>query len=589
MNPTPLAADPLAAGNPFALERVPRGGAAPIDVSAIHDRPFQRLVELATAARRDDMGVGVTLWGEAGAGKSHLLRRLERWAIESEQGAFAAPASLLVPPEEIPRTVMHDTVAVLAACPPGQWHESLLFRAVERVVIDAVRAHGENRPTVGRACERYHEAVAAWAGTVPGLTADDPLFRVLFRFFWSGVLARSRGEDDEAAPVVLRWLSGDDLDPAEASALDLRPREASPTGAAVLRAVAVLARFMRRIDRTLILAFDQIHTLPPAQVSALTRFLHELLDTAGNVLLVTAEVQDELVRLVEERRISPASWDRIGQHRIDLPRLPPELGRQLVDARLRAYLEPFRSQPEVVDAITRDPLYPLGAAWWADRFKDVVELRPRRYLQLARERWDELRTAPPPAPVAPGPDPRVAEIVAAPHKLPPNADHLVGLVRALLSKVLHRPGGARVEGVEIPSKATAYDGRVTVHSGPQRRERTVGFVVVVTGSANSATATLRRLAEDSNPPDLVLLVSDARMPLPLGDQPTARGREYLAQLEKRGPDGFQRIDLSVGQLAELAAMAEAQAADPDAVGIHVRAGRYHGHALLGLMLSDEPA
>ena len=70
----------LASTNPFTDNRVNGPGAAELDVSQIHDRPFNRLIDLAREAREQRRGLGAVLWGEAGIGKSHLLARLARWA-----------------------------------------------------------------------------------------------------------------------------------------------------------------------------------------------------------------------------------------------------------------------------------------------------------------------------------------------------------------------------------------------------------------------------------------------------------------------------------------------------------------------------
>jgi hypothetical protein len=76
----------------------------------------------------------------------------------------------------------------------------------------------------------------------------------------------------------------------------------------------------------------------------------------------------------------------------------------------------------------------------------------------------------------------------------------------------------------------------------------VRFAIAANG--NSATASLRRLAEDPDRPERVVLVTDRRQPLPLGP----RGREYLNELEQRGPARFRQVDLSFAEYAALDAL-----------------------------------
>src|SRR5690349_18700174 len=68
--------------NPFLDNRVNGPSARDVDVPGIHQAAFGRLTELAGEALEARRGIGAVLWGEAGAGKSHLLSRLARWAAQ---------------------------------------------------------------------------------------------------------------------------------------------------------------------------------------------------------------------------------------------------------------------------------------------------------------------------------------------------------------------------------------------------------------------------------------------------------------------------------------------------------------------------
>src|SRR5689334_7997185 len=70
----------LRSANPFAVNRVDLLSAERVDVPGIHQGPYEKVVALAREACEQNRGIGAVLWGEAGAGKSHLLSRVACWA-----------------------------------------------------------------------------------------------------------------------------------------------------------------------------------------------------------------------------------------------------------------------------------------------------------------------------------------------------------------------------------------------------------------------------------------------------------------------------------------------------------------------------
>src|SRR5437868_395545 len=86
---TPRLDDFLAAvrdANPFAANRVTEPSPYDVDVTAVHAKEFERLAKLSGEAFRHQCGIGATLLGGAGVGKSHLLSRLYRWANGTAAG-----------------------------------------------------------------------------------------------------------------------------------------------------------------------------------------------------------------------------------------------------------------------------------------------------------------------------------------------------------------------------------------------------------------------------------------------------------------------------------------------------------------------
>ncbi len=129
-------------------------------------------------------------------------------------------------------------------------------------------------------------------------------------------------------------------------------------------------------------------------------------------------------------------------------------------------------------------------------------------------------------------------------------------------------------------------------------------VLFVTNVGNSATAALRRLLEDDQPPDYRLLVTDQeRRPLKVGQQ----GDEYYRDLEKLGSVKFEHLKIDFEQYAGLDALREvvgmAKSGDleievsrgiirpvieAEVVASHHRQDRYRRHPLLRPLLTEVP-
>ena len=80
---------------------------------------FDRLFSLAGQANRDGKGVAVVLLGGAGVGKSHLLSRLYRWAIEEVEpdrprACYVYLLNIMADPDRLPRYLLKCVVSLLS-------------------------------------------------------------------------------------------------------------------------------------------------------------------------------------------------------------------------------------------------------------------------------------------------------------------------------------------------------------------------------------------------------------------------------------------------------------------------------------------
>jgi hypothetical protein len=634
--------------NPFLDNRVNAPSTDTADVEAIHQDAFARLTELAGEALAARRGVGALVWGQAGIGKSHLLARLGRWAA-GDRACFVYLHNLQAAPEHLPRSLLHAVLRILTGGRSNAFVGTPLYRLVQAGLIEAA---GRGFVSWGR----LDRVFAAWVdrlgtgGLPEAVPPDRDAFNVLYRFFRSAY-QRTRGEDDgRAAVLAARWLSGQGLDAEEARLLGLPPalRPGEPVALAdnqqVKQVLVALARLAAAAGMPFVLAFDQVDNLDAEQMTALARFLEALLDSAPNLLVLTAGIQTTLLPWHEQGVIPDSAWDRLAQFQLLLQRLNPAEGLAIVQARLDAFLAPFAA---LVSAHRRaDPLFPLGRGWQERYFQDKVEVRPRDVINWAREGWRQQQEVArqggeawlaewpcgagvsPASPEAVSPtrqrgspspeeeliDRKVDEKMAEyrdgrlrEEGPPPDADHLAGLLLGLLQQCRdagHLGGVQEVERLPPvrcrpppPHDLTFLQTRP--EGGPPRR---TGVVVVIASNATAVTGFLRRLCEDARPPDRVVLVTDERVGLPLGPQ----GQEHLQEL-RRGRC-FQHLEVAPREYAELESLHQvarrARAGDleieprpgevrpvqeREVLDSHHRRGRYlASHLLAALLEMSQP-
>lgn len=623
--------------NPFSVNRVDLRSAKAIDVADINRSHFERLVMLAQQACAEDRGVGTVLWGEAGTGKSHLFARLARWAGSGECACYVYLHNLLPDAEHLPRYILKTVIAALSR---GRADRTPLFRTVNGAVRAALKHEAKASADWPGAEAAYFRHVRRLAAVGPGRASlfDPDVYRALFVYYRSTNHTRPEGSAP-LAPLALRWLSGETLDPTEAHQIGLAARPGSDEGVRladdqrIKHAFVALTQLAHCRQRPLVLCFDQVENLDPDRLTALTRFLHDLLDSCGNLLVVLGGVKLELVNFREANLIHAAAWERLTQYPLDLFRLRKNEVRAILEARLKQHFAPLGANSPATEPFRDDPLFPLGTAWYEGRFGNALDVIPRHAINEARERWEHQQArlaAEPPSewltswerngavPVPPPPrteaiDALVDERLRAwverrlrePHTLPPSAENLAGLTRALLEQCLTQRAAY---GLQALRRSNAKKKQRPPFDFALRRAdgSDVGVLFVVTENANSATASLRRLLHsiDTDGPGRLFLITDERQPLHLGDA----GQGYLEELTERAAPTFDSLVLTFAEYATLDALqgvvGEARSGDLEIVAVsgeeatvgadevvasHHRRGRYRAQRLLGALLGTAAA
>lgn len=628
--------------DPFAQDRVSEPSGAAVDVESIHYKSFLHLTTLSQQAMREGRGIGAVLWGEPGIGKSHLLARFSRWAQQGDRACYFFLHNLLVSPDRLPRYVLKCVLSRLTAGRNTHFHDTPLYAFMTRVMQKAVEHYRGDSPKTlsledARVCyRRFMDELTRQ----PSAGVDDRLIhQTLFQFFLTVYMAKRQGRDDRIASLAIRWLGGDALDSSEAESLGLGETQdpdtlkALPDDRTIERVLIVLMELARICGQPFILCFDQVENLSDEQVQALSRFSHALIDHASNLLLVTSGVQQDLFEFHQEGIIREASWDRIAQYVIRLQRINATESRQLLETRLEGFFENFITLPPLKRHVTSDALFPLGHDWFEQRTEDSPEFRPRDIITWARGRWAEQRASidvlgpdqwiecwptdatPPPPSTHPleelideKVDCKISEQIRRREldatTLPPDASNLAGLTEVLLEQCLDHQPACTIVGLEHPPKKRAQQPTYQLIVRERRadgKEVATGLVFVVTGSKQSATAAVKRLANDDTPPDHVLLIGDERQTLQFG----TKGAEYFDQLKNRGKDFFKTIELTFEQYAKLdalqAVVGEARSGDlevqlangqnqtviePEVIASHHRKDRYRKHPLLVELLTE---
>jgi hypothetical protein len=643
--------------NPFESNCISDPDSMACDVPAINGQAHRDLVDFADSARALRKGIGVVVWGEAGVGKSHVLGRFCRNL--KEDGCFAFLHNLHASPERLPRYVLKSVIAHLTDCQSGHFHETRLYRLVERAVQEAavrMDKSGKKQFSMEEAIEAFVQSTDLLIRKHPAHVRADlrSAYSVLFALFQCARFVNRDGDSKQArqqcVDLAVRWISGDVLEVNEASQIGVQHvgqgNELALTDEAVPCVLTAIAELAALNGTTFVLIFDQVDNLSDEQISALTSFAHALIDHVPNLLVVTSGVQRKLSESVDRGVVNTSSWNRINQENISLGRIFADAAKELLIARRDTFLERYAEVlPEVQTEIARDPLFPLGTAWFEKQTKDALELRPRDVINWAKLRWREqarrleslggrewlCRWNDDDVPRSTRGaiqvfakslsesellqliDEKIAgKLLEHEHRrnldrgmLPPDAGNLCGLTEQLLRQCLTTDVGYSLRSVEsVAAKQkkllSAYDLMIDEES-PTGSRHCTGIKFLATGNRTSMTMSLARIASDAKPPDHVLVVTDQRMPLAGGK----KGQELLAELRRRDKT-FTTIELTFDEYAQLDALqaiiGDARSGDlevelPDGstrpitdqevIDAYHRHDRYRQHVLLHELLTED--
>jgi hypothetical protein len=263
-----------------------------------------------------------------------LLARIADWAEQDHHACLVYLNTLMVAPEQMPRCVLKYVVSYLTNGMAGPLDRTTLFRVVNAAIRDALRHDGVSSPGWPQVEAAYNRLVDRIAAQDPtrAVLLDRDAYRVLFAFFRSVYTSRL-GANDGLAFLAARWLSGESLDAEEAQCLGFRAARPDGDGVQladdqhVKQVLVALTQLALSRRQPFLLCFDQAENLGDDRFQALGRFLHDLLDCAGNLLVVCCGEKSALRRYQEANVVHEAAWHRLTQDQIDLFRVEKAEGR----------------------------------------------------------------------------------------------------------------------------------------------------------------------------------------------------------------------------------------------------------------------
>lgn len=579
--------------NPFQGNRVNHYEEvdAQVDADVIHHAEFLRLTQAGETVFTEQRSIGVTILGAPGVGKSHLLARLSRWANE-RQACFVWLHNIQASAERQARYLLRCVVHVLASGRRSPWHGSLLYEVINNALVTVLKADNRYKRNL-----QWKEVLAAFQRRVLRGVPDPQPYNLLLNYYRfvntlehpKSNLDKSNIESTETLiEAALDWLSGDPISPDHAARLGLRVDGSGSVSLGddqdVEHALLALTHMASLAARPMVFCLDQVDNIGPEPLRSLSRFLHALLDHARGLLVVVSGVREALLEYAKNTTISQAAWARLAQNMFELKRISPDAARAIINVRLEHFFKPYAHLPALLSVKQRDPLFPLGASWFANLLGGVPEISPRQVITVARAEWERIqqqalagdrqwltdwntiainsltptthvnetntRMLQPSHPRPENTIPAQSKPIASPDEvladllrmkcaemaalrrrqrdsLPPDADNIACLTETLLLATVATPS-RRVSRLPEASTSSSCAWMEILTGGTADISHTL-ILILIANDGRSATPALRRLlGKAADTTRLVLVTDEERRPLPLANA----GRSYFEQLSQ---------------------------------------------------------
>ena len=398
--------DILQARNPFADNAAanPWSRAFP-DILSINRKPFEDIARLISAkADNPDQPLAGLILGEAGMGKTHLLRRILDHCRNSEPTALFVFVKPLFDPNRPLHHLLQEIVLNLSRQTGGEHSFSQFERLVAEIIRDYVRHRVTNFPVDDTPNNRrflkqfesdvFHiftngkkvragsmaiiekEAVNYIHSQVP--ETNKVFLNVIFQY-----------KTPEKRGLVRDWIKGGTLDDEDCEILGVKSRADKSKEALEEEAREMLLSLgvlFRRYGLPMVVCFDQLDNLvAPELIAGFASMIHLLVNDVSNILplaFIRADSWNERFRRHSDRAFS----DRLESNKMPLSNCTREQALELVAARLDTIFPADDKDGEA------------AKSWLLKQFaaKLNADLSPREVISLANRIVRESDSAPPP-------------------------------------------------------------------------------------------------------------------------------------------------------------------------------------------------
>ena len=320
------------------------------DVESINRQAFEEIFNLIkTKAASPRMPLAATILGEAGQGKTHLLRRISLACKHLENPALFVFVRPLLNSEHPLLHLLREIALSLAQKSGGNEHFSPLDRLVAEIMREGVRHCVKKYPTPKNEeflaqleTDVFHiltrkitprsmdiiesEAVNYIHSQVPDTTRE--LLRVILQY---------QHRDPEKQGLVIEWLKGNALDEEESKRLGVRSRQGDSDGKIEQEArqiILTLGILFQRYEMPMVVCFDQLDNLTrPELILGFGNMIYLLVDNAANVLplaFIRGDSWNERFR----KHLDKYVVDRLEQKKQNLIGCTREESKELVSLRI---------------------------------------------------------------------------------------------------------------------------------------------------------------------------------------------------------------------------------------------------------------
>ena len=381
----------------------------PFDVDAVHPEAraaFHRLLDRASDAALPPHGKSLLLLGEAGSGKTHLMRAFRHAAHESGTG-YCGYLQMLSRSDNYPRYVLSYLIDSLEQPYKANDPTTGLAR-LARGLLDAI---GFSDPDRDKLCEDIlePEEVARIVFRFADIAVQDKQFAGIDINLLRAVLFLLPN-DGRIRPKVLNWLRCEDLPKYDREMLGgLVPR---PGAEMPLKTIVGLGQLVRAVhSAALVLFVDQMDEMielasgdaqPGEQFRSAINALLDIADALPNAVVVVGCLVELFNNAKDKGYLSRPKLDRLerdpepiqlaGKHTADQVRAI--LARRLEAIYAAAGIEPDANNP--IAPYTAADLTPLTGM----RTRDVLD-----YFRKHREACILSKGVAPVGPISPPPPP----------------------------------------------------------------------------------------------------------------------------------------------------------------------------------------